>query len=229
MHRIDSPGAVDGRFQNGNPAVGQQATQLTADWFNDMQENMAFAIEAAGIALEKGDPEQLRDAIIALVAGAVGTGGGAVPTTRLVNSTGLLSGGGPLAADLTLDVPKASAVEILAGTIDTKAITPLGLATASASTLSNNGYIKLPGGLILQWGGLTGSYAEGSVAVTFPIAFPNACFRAFPVAVNQTATPDHDVFIQRVAQTTSGATFFFNYDGGGTNAINGLDYFAIGN
>lgn len=228
MHRIDSPGSIDSQFQNGNPAVGQQATQLTADWFNDVQENIAFAIENAGLALVKGDEEQLRDAILALVAGAVGTGGGAVPTTRQVASTGLLTGGGPLATDLTLAVAKASAAEILTGTEDGKAITPLGLATASASTLSNNGYIRLPGGLILQWGGLTGSYSEGSVAVTFPIAFPVACFRAFGVAVNQTAGLTNDVFVQRVAQTTSGATFFFNFDGSGSDAISGLDFFAIG-
>lgn len=38
-------------------------------------------------------------------------------------------------------------------------------------SLLANGYQKLPGGLILQWG--TNATSGGSVAVTFPIAFPN--------------------------------------------------------
>ena len=45
---------------------------------------------------------------------------------------------------------------------------------AFASSLSTNGYQKLPSGLIIQWG-TTGSIAGGStVSVTLPISFPNA-------------------------------------------------------
>lgn len=42
------------------------------------------------------------------------------------------------------------------------------------SSLAVSGYQKLPSGLIIQWGQVTGS-AGGTTAVTFPIAFPNAC------------------------------------------------------
>lgn len=45
--------------------------------------------------------------------------------------------------------------------------------SAFANSLGANGYQKLPGGLILQWGSI-GTIA-GRVAVTFPIAFPMAC------------------------------------------------------
>ena len=41
--------------------------------------------------------------------------------------------------------------------------------------LAQNGYIKLPSGLIIQWG----AYGEAGSLETanyFPIAFPNACF-----------------------------------------------------
>lgn len=42
------------------------------------------------------------------------------------------------------------------------------------SSLSANGYQKLPGGLIIQWG-ISGSVAAGAVVnITLPIAFPNA-------------------------------------------------------
>jgi hypothetical protein len=42
------------------------------------------------------------------------------------------------------------------------------------SSFSGSGYQKLPSGLIIQWG--TVGTSNGSVTVTFPIAFPNAVF-----------------------------------------------------
>lgn len=51
------------------------------------------------------------------------------------------------------------------------------------TSLASNGYIKLPGGLIVQWGNVTlGNFASGAYAftatVTYPIAFPNAVLHA---------------------------------------------------
>lgn len=49
--------------------------------------------------------------------------------------------------------------------------------TQFESSLVSNGYQKLPGGLIIQWGTCTfGSAGTGLAAVTFPVAFPNAVF-----------------------------------------------------
>lgn len=48
----------------------------------------------------------------------------------------------------------------------------------AASSLSNPGYQRLPSGLIMQWG--IGAYAA-DVALTFPIAFPVACFAVIPM------------------------------------------------
>ena len=42
------------------------------------------------------------------------------------------------------------------------------------ASIANNGYQKLPSGLIIQWGSLSTSNTNGTV--TFPTAFPNACF-----------------------------------------------------
>lgn len=42
------------------------------------------------------------------------------------------------------------------------------------SSLSSVGYQKLPSGLIIQWG--ASQFSTTGLAVTFPIAFPNACF-----------------------------------------------------
>ena len=47
--------------------------------------------------------------------------------------------------------------------------------TAPGQVLSTNGYVTLPGGVIIQWG-LTGVIPDDStLTVTFPIPFPNAC------------------------------------------------------
>jgi hypothetical protein len=46
--------------------------------------------------------------------------------------------------------------------------------TGGASSLTGNGYIKFPGGLILQWG--SGSSSSGGSGNTFPLTFPSSCF-----------------------------------------------------
>ncbi|RQS55734.1 MULTISPECIES: phage tail protein [Burkholderia] len=77
MQRIDHPTAAQqqppaqapgepGFFQGGDPLRGIDATWMTPDWANDVQENICQAIEAAGIALSKGDGTQLLKAIMAL-------------------------------------------------------------------------------------------------------------------------------------------------------------------
>ncbi len=177
MHRIDSVGSVSGKFTEGNPAGGQKATRVSAAWLNDVQENLVDIISFANIALVKGDSAQLRQAVLALVAGVVGTGDGGVPTTRQVTGAGLATGGGALAADLVLTVPKATAAEVQAGTDDSKAVTPLALANSTPKLLGTNGYYTLPGGLIIQWmQALVG--ANGMTNLTLPTSFPNQCFAA---------------------------------------------------
>ena len=50
--------------------------------------------------------------------------------------------------------------------------------TGANVSLATNGYQKLPGGLIIQWGSVTVP-VDSSATFTFPIAFPNACLVAF--------------------------------------------------
>jgi len=73
MQRIDTPTRVvglhgDGKdgFTGGDPNAGVPATELSAGWFNSIQETVAHPIEAAGMALQPGDPGQLTQAIRAL-------------------------------------------------------------------------------------------------------------------------------------------------------------------
>lgn len=50
--------------------------------------------------------------------------------------------------------------------------------TQFESSLTGNGYQKLPGGLIMQWGTALVNYNQTNTVVSFPIAFPNACLNA---------------------------------------------------
>ncbi len=203
MHRIDTSGAVAGQFQEGNPAIGQQATRLGAAWLNDIQENVSRVIEDAGISLVKGDPDQLRDAIVAMIAGVVGDGDGAVPTTLTVTGAGLATGGGDLTTNRVITVPKASSAEVAAGTDDTKAVTPLALAGGiGGKSLAASGYITLLGGVIMQW--VTASVsANGSTNVTLPTTFPSQCvFATFSGGGALTNAQDNDPFVSNRSAST---------------------------
>lgn len=50
--------------------------------------------------------------------------------------------------------------------------------TGTNQSLSANGWQKLPGGLIIQWGTTAGVTSGGSITVTFPLAFPNKALSA---------------------------------------------------
>lgn len=142
MHRIDTSGNVDNRFHPGNPATGQQATLIDQDWLNAVQEEIVNVILAANIDLEKGTNDQLAEAIVALIAGVVGDGSGAVPTTRQVLvAGGLLTGGGNLAADRTIGLAAASTSETAAQVRNDVVCTPASLAGLVGLTLVGSAWV----------------------------------------------------------------------------------------
>lgn len=49
-------------------------------------------------------------------------------------------------------------------------------------SIGPSGYQKLPGGLIVQWGGVQ-TNSSGVATWTYPIPFPNAVYRVFATAV----------------------------------------------
>lgn len=222
MHRVDSPGSVNGLFQNGNPVVGQQATQLLADWFNDVQENLAKVIEDAGLELEKGNWELLREAIVLMISGVVGDGAGAVPTTRTITGAGLATGGGDLTTNRTITVPKASSADVAAGTRDDAAITPLSLlGGVGGRVLAATGYATLLGGVILQWTTALAN-ANGSTNVTLPTTFPSQCvFADFAGGSALTNAQDNDPVV--IGRSVSAVTVFSARDDNVSGVV-----FAIG-
>lgn len=71
MHRIDGSGHQDNRFTKGNPQTGTEATVVTADWLNSVQEEVAHVIEGQNLALDKDDNEQLKTAVNTAIGQAV--------------------------------------------------------------------------------------------------------------------------------------------------------------
>ncbi len=73
MHRIDGPGAtVDGKFTEGDPVGGIQATVVTDDWLNEVQEEIIGVLTSAGVTPVKGTQNQLASAIAKIIQGQLG-------------------------------------------------------------------------------------------------------------------------------------------------------------
>ena len=230
MHAIDGPGSQNGKFTEGNPAIGQDATMVTAAWLNDLQSNLLAVLTEGGIPATKGRAADLLDAIKAVSGGVQGGGGGNVPTTRKIAGAGLatVDGNGDLSADRTLTVKRSTAEEIIAGQADNSAITPLALRQAAAAGLTGDGYAVLPGGLVIQWGSVRGNFSEGANYKAFARAFSNACFSVQLTVANPTADRSSDIWPQLVDRGPAGFTAMFQRGGGSNNSIAGFDFIAIG-
>ena len=86
---------------------------------------------------------------------------------------------------------------------------------------SSDGYVILPGGIIIQWGSAA---AAPPNSITFPIPFPTAVFQvvACPIATNQSNANEANFAI--ISQSTTGASF-----GGDGSNNSGVRWIAIGN
>jgi len=189
MHRIDTSGNVDNRFHPGNPATGQQATLVDQDWLNAVQEEIVNVILAANLDLEKGTNDQLADAIVALIAGVVGDGSGAVATTRQVLAAGLVTGGGNLAADRTFTVTPATTAEAAAQVRNDVAVTPASLAGLVGLTQIGGAWIIRIGPVIAQL--FSGTVTDNNTTIlTLPQAFPTEARAGFVNGGRPIATAD---------------------------------------
>jgi hypothetical protein len=121
---------------------------------------------------------QLRDAIVALIAGVVGTGGGSVPTTRQVNGGGLITGGGALAADLVLSLAAATVPEVIAQIRNDVAVTPAGLAGLISLSIAGSSVTIQVGPAIIQIFRATVS-GNSALNAVLPTTFPTACMGAW--------------------------------------------------
>lgn len=100
----------------------------------------------------------------------------------------------------------------------------------SNQSLNANGYQKLPGGLIVQWGTFANSASGSGISVatgTFPIAFPNAAFSAVVSRDNGGVATGDVIEIQALTTTQITASLIDRANGGPVQA-NSVRYLAIG-
>jgi hypothetical protein len=121
----------------------------------------------------------------------------------------------------------SSDAQARAWTDDTTAISPLKLVSAlqgSNQSLAANGYQKLPGGLIIQWGSTSALVTNTDTAITFPTAFPTACLTVTMTRLTALGSNEHSGQAA-TAVTTSGFTAR-QYSSAGTSAAH--SWIAIG-
>jgi hypothetical protein len=98
----------------------------------------------------------------------------------------------------------------------------INLNTLNTYTASGNGYQKLPSGVIIQWG-KTGSISTGgNSAVTFPVAFPAACWVV--LSTLEVASGSNSFGVSHGTPSTSGVTLYSNGSVAGPHT-----WIAIGN
>lgn len=126
----------------------------------------------------------------------------------------------------------ATTAETQAGTDNSRAITPLELFNSlkgSNQSLASNGYQKLHGGLIIQWGTYSGVLTHtSSYTPIFPIAFPNACVKVLTQYGNTpVSTLSGGGYANIEARSNSSFTFQWGWYSGGSAQVS-VDYIAIG-
>ncbi|EKH9589462.1 hypothetical protein PBR75_000763 [Escherichia coli] len=167
MHRIDTKtaqkdkfGAGKNGFPRGNPQTGTPATDLDDDYFDMLQEELCSVVEASGASLEKGRHDQLLTALRALL-------------LSRKNPFGDIKSDGTVKTALeNLGLGEAAKRNVGTGENQVPDMNSFG------NSLTANGYQKLPGGMIIQWGSFSVSPTGGSVGtvdITLPVAFPAAC------------------------------------------------------
>ena len=124
----------------------------------------------------------------------------------------------------------STTAQVTAGTDNTTAVSPAKLFEifTAGSTKTQNGYQKLPGGLIVQWG--TVDYNSNSddivVDVVFPSAFPTSCLN---VTATRKTLANTAGMISIVSYSRESVGFLLHTLGFlGFPDVSGFTWFAIG-
>lgn len=91
-----------------------------------------------------------------------------------------------------------------------------------------NGYCRLPNGLILQWATGVGGTTETSQTITFPIAFPNACLNVQVSCWSYYADIGANTWFQEIEKTTTYVVVRYQASAGSTLFYCTPRIFAIG-
>lgn len=95
------------------------------------------------------------------------------------------------------------------------------------SSKVTNGYLKLPGGLILQWGQNSGS-SGGGQTYNFPISFPNACLNIIGVNSNAPGSFSHPNIYSVSTTTFQASMVYMNTSATSVYTTDAFYWFALG-
>ena len=119
--------------------------------------------------------------------------------------------------------------------LDDKMLTPLKLKNAmkgANQSLGANGYQKLPGGLIMQWGTVSvtsaGSGSGSEVAVTFPIAFSTACDSIQATVEMGAGAVTGNISTYHRSKSTTGVNIGLDHSEGAGAGTHDVSWLAIG-
>ena len=215
------PAGTPGHFTDGDPRTGQQATIPGADWFNQVDQELLNVLVAAGIAPDKNNRAQLAAAISAMIAAGAGETG--VPWGAL---SGNLPDQADLAAALAGKAPAGHTHDFGVADID-------GLADAldPGHLHAENGWCKLPGGTIIQWGVYNG-YRNGeglTPQINYPIAFPYGVGAVLCTDISNNGSTLSDAYGEIFSKNLVGFTLFIqNSTESAGNQWHGCNWIAVG-
>jgi hypothetical protein len=154
------------------------------------------------------------------------TGGTITGITDLAVADGG-TGASTLSANAVLLGNGTSALQTVAPSTSGNVLTSNGTTWTSAAlnfdkSLTANGWQKIPGGLIFQWGETANIVTDTTLSVTFPIAFTTSCFQVLATGTATTSGAGEVSLNTRDLTTT---TFTMVNDGGKNSTAR---WFAIG-
>ena len=209
--RPDENGQGKAGFHDNADLSGQDATYVTPGWFNTVQEELCNLLELNGIVLDPTSKRQLYDLLTTqtdLEALAAVIEEAFIRKSQIIDNLTTNDATKPVSAAQAKNLQdnKLEKDDLKDASTDQKGIVQLNNTLTSTSTTeaatantvkllndrftndflnlkSENGYQKLPSGLIIQWGRFTPTMATtvGSPQyVSYPIAFPNKLLFAVP-------------------------------------------------
>ena len=163
---------------------------------------------------------------------AAPTAAGGTNTTQIATTgfvTGALGTYAPLASPALTGNPTAPTQA--ANDSSTKLATTAFVNNLFSGSIGANGYITLPGGLIIQWGTGSGTFAGQSSSATFnfPTSFSSAVYSVTATLINSGSVASTVAALQVVSTSTSGATVHSSgYQSGSYTSLTSFYWIAIG-
>lgn len=188
--QVETTATSDGLYTDGSVAGGVAATRLRAAAFNALQEELAHIVEEGGFALSIDDTTQVLKALKKL----------------------FLSRSNPF-GDIASDGPDAIATALSNLQLGEAAKRDVGTGAnqipdmnSFLCSLASNGYMKFPGGLIVQWANAGPLVGNSSALLSFPIPFPNQLLVAVPYTGSTVAAQNLGVSVKY--ETRQSVTLF---------------------